>query len=226
MIGKRYLAGLFLTVMLMLCLNLYISPLQAENQLNQFNGDQLSFTFDQVTNDPLLIIAKGNANAVYGDLKLRGEMIEYARNTGKIKAEGPIVFQTVFNQQDNTIKADQLDGNLHEEEFYFSGNVRIENEEFFITAETLDYQAENEQIVLKGQAGLQPVLNYGQVKTTATAQIITIMLEEEQALLEGNVKGKGDGSSFGGDRLTIDLVTGNITLSGNAQFRFEEQGEE
>lgn len=223
---KRYLAGLFLTVMLILCFNLYISPLQAENQLNQLKGDQLSLTIDQVTNKPLLIIAKGNANAVYGDLKLRGEMIEYARNTGKIRAEGPIVFQTVFNQQDNTITADQLDGNLHEEDFYFSGNVSIENEEFFITAETLDYQAENEQIVLKGQGGLQPVLNYGQAKTTATAQIITIMLEEEQALLEGNVQGEGDGSSFGGDRLTIDLVTGNITLSGNARFRFEEQGEE
>ena len=223
---KRYLAGLFLTVMLIICFNLYISPLQAENQLNQLKGDQLSITIDQVTNKPLLMIAKGNANVVYGDLKLRGEMIEYTRNTGKIKAEGQIVFQTAFNQQDNMITADQLDGNLHEEELYFSGNVRIENEEFFITAQTLDYQTEHGQIVLKGLAGHQPVFNYEQAKTTATAQIITIMPEEEQALFEGNVQGKGDGFSFGGDRLTIDLVTGNITLLGNSQLRFEEQGEE
>ena len=225
MIDKGFLTGLIIIIFFILGFNLNISPLQADNQLNKIDGDQLSFTFDSLNYQPVLVVAQGNAALVYGDINLRGEKIEYNFNSGAIKAEGKTVLQAVFNQQDHTVKADQMAGKLEEEELYFTGNVSLENEELLITAASLAYQKETGRIVLKGRAGVQPVLNYYQSGITATAAVITLIPDEERALLAGNASGEGDGFSFVGDELTIDLVAGDIMLSGNARFRFAEQGE-
>lgn len=69
-------------------------------------------------------------------------------------------------------------------------------------------------------------VNFLSAEIEAQSDKLTYNLEEEMAYLEGNVSGKQNERRFSAEKITINLTTNKVELSGGAKLIFPNRSEE
>jgi lipopolysaccharide export system protein LptA len=113
----------------------------------------------------------------------------------------------------------RLEGVLEEEEFSITGGVKLTGTDLKMTAESLVYQHDTRQVTVTDNSAIK------YKKIEAEADQIVYKMEENTALLTGNVIGEQDGRKFSAEEVTIDLTDEKIKLSGRAKLIFPDRGE-
>jgi lipopolysaccharide assembly outer membrane protein LptD (OstA) len=162
------------------------------------------------------LIAEGNVFLIYNEIRIRSDYGKMNRERDEIFFAGHVE----ISDREYLMKGEEFEGNL--DNYKLRKNVELNGTEFKLKGDLLIYNRENERIVLEEE----PHLDFKGI--VATANKITYFIEDNYALLEGDVKGNNNGESFSADRLEIDfsLESGtDITLTGKARIVFSPEGE-
>ena len=191
---------IFLTLLIIFL----IVPVVGVKAARELNGDKLDL---QQTENGQIIIANGNVELIYDELRITAEdEAIYRRFNGEIEFRNNVEF---FYQQYEG-QAVELTGNLEQEIINLIGDAKITGPTSYIEADRIDiYQAED-RIEVEGNVYLE----YNDFWTEADR--LTYYLEREFIELEGNVKGERNGESFSADAADIDQKREEVQLQGQA----------
>jgi|GEM_PF-4020500 len=158
--------------------------------------------------------AEGNARLIYNNWQIEADSIDYDLQTSNISIFGNVL----FFDGNYRVEAGEMTGNLDEKVFTMQKKVKLTGEDLQLISSSLS--CSGNELVFQGNSSII----YKDIE--AEAKTITYNLDEQTALLEGNVRGTRNGYKLTGEKLLIDLSTEKIILSNKAQILFEDQGEE
>ncbi|MFP4015626.1 MAG: LptA/OstA family protein [Halanaerobiales bacterium] len=187
------------------------------------------------------IIAKGDVLLIFENYRIEADLIRYNLKTKDITAEG----NAFFDNGEYQLYTDKISGNLVNEEFQAAGNVLLEGlyegKELQLSSQELTVQNSSVQDNTAGtpeditedsavQDNTQMMIFTGDValqyeEIEAYSDSVKINTADNTAFMEGNVRGKQGGIRLSGEKLEIDLNTGDSNLI-NGGFLFNGEGEE
>lgn len=213
-IKSKYFSSVLILLLLVFSLiNCYSIVNATDNEEEGLRADRITtyFTEDSAAE----VLAEGNALIIYDNIRIEADTISFNMETKDVVVNGNVYFKDVEYE----FFTDSLKGNLDTNSFQASGDVRLNGDKMFITSTLLDYNYKEKMMIFDKKVSLE----YGSIKSTSDKVIFKI--EEDIALLEGNVDGQQNGYSFSGDKLQINTREEKIILSGKARLLFEDKGE-
>ncbi len=198
-------------IFLILLIIFLVVPAAGVNAARELNGDQLDL---QQTAEGQVIIAQGNVELIYDELRITAEdEAIYRRYNGEIEFRKNV---EIF-YQDYQGQAVELTGNLEEEIIHLIGEAAITGPSSYLEGDRISFYQAEEKIEVKTNVYLE----YNDF--WAEADQLTYYLDREFMRLEGNVKGERNGESFEAQAAEIDQKTEEVILQGRAKLTLPKE---
>jgi len=131
-------------IFLILLIIFLLVPAAGVNAARELNGDKLNL---QQTEDGQIIIAEGNVELIYDELRITAEdEAIYRRFNGEIEFRNNVE----FFYQEYQGQAVELTGNLEDKIIHLSGDVEIKGPSSYFEADQLTYYLERQFMHLEG----------------------------------------------------------------------------
>ncbi|MFW6386383.1 MAG: LptA/OstA family protein [Bacillota bacterium] len=208
---KRIKYGLILIIIILIYgSNLVLGASVTGGELS---GDRITFYFAESEKGEVIIVEE-NVILNYREMKAEADFGRHEVESGFILLRDNIRME----QEDHTLTAGRMEGNLEEEELHFSGGVEAKSGERIISGEQLDYNHEQGEMIFPDRTRV----SYNNIE--AEADRVEYYPAEDRILLSGNVEGSQNGREF--SAAEIELREDRMVMREGSRIRFTDGGEE
>ena len=186
------------------------------NILAQQNLTADQLIFEQTEDGAAIIEATNNVKMEYNEMEITGDYAKFEQDKQVVTFEGNV--KMLMEQGELT--SDNLRYEMENEYLEATGNVLLNAEEYKVESNKLNYNMAIQEMNFTGQ---QAYVEYDTI--TANADRVTVLNEENKAILSGNVSGQQRGNEFKANRIEILNNGDKIEMTGSAQLNFESSEE-
>ncbi len=205
----------FSKIALILLLSIFILTFSF-NTLAKQNLTADKLVFEQNEEGSAIIKATDNVKMIYNEMEITGDHAEFEQDKQIVTFEGNVKAR----MEEGVLTSEKLRYEMENEYLKATGNVLLNAEDYKVESDDLNYNRTVQEINFTGE---QAYIEFETI--TANADRITVLNEEDKAVLVGDVSGQQQGNKFNADRIEIFNNGNRIEMSGSAQLNFESSEE-
>lgn len=186
------------------------------NMLAEQNLTADKLMFEQTEDGSTIIEATDNVKMIYNEIEITGDYAKFDQGKQVVTFEGNVKMV----MEEGELTSDNLSYEMENDYLEATGNVLLNAEEYKVESADFNYNRTIQEMNFTGQ---QAYIEYKTI--TANADRVTVLNNEDKAVLTGDVSGQNRGSKFKADRIEILNNGDKVEMTGSAQLNFESSEE-